>query len=76
MDGAKEGVVYFSLGSNIKSNLLPNETKEILIKVFSELPYRVLWKFEEDNLPGKPKNVMIVKWAPQQDILSIFLLIN
>ncbi|KAF2889863.1 hypothetical protein ILUMI_16310, partial [Ignelater luminosus] len=68
LDKAKDGFIYFSLGSNIKSERLSENTRKILLETFSELPYLVLWKFEEENLPGKPDNVMISKWFPQQDI--------
>lgn len=30
----------------------------------------MLWKWEDDNLPGKPDNVFIAKWFPQDDILA------
>lgn len=33
------------------------------------MPYKVLWKFEDDQMEGKPENVKINKWLPQQDIL-------
>ncbi|KAF2900030.1 hypothetical protein ILUMI_06155 [Ignelater luminosus] len=68
LDKAKDGFIYFSLGSNIKSERLSEATRTILLETFSELPYLVLWKFEEENLPGKPDNVIISKWFPQQDI--------
>lgn len=70
LDGGKDGVVYFSLGSNVKSKFLSMELRNIIMQTFSELPYRVLWKFEDDDLPGKPNNVLISKWLPQQDVLS------
>lgn len=38
--------------------------------MFSELPYKVLWKFEADHMEGKPDNVKISKWLPQQDLLG------
>ncbi|XP_068619916.1 UDP-glucosyltransferase 2-like [Battus philenor] len=69
MDNAENGVIYFSMGSNLKSKELPTEIKEGLLKMFGELKQTVLWKFEED-LPGAPKNVHILKWAPQQSILA------
>ncbi|KAJ3658832.1 hypothetical protein Zmor_010553 [Zophobas morio] len=69
MDDAKEGVIFFSLGSNIKSELLPEEQVNKFMNVFSQLPYKVLWKFENENLPNKPNNVEIKKWLPQQDLL-------
>ena len=30
----------------------------------------ILWKWDEDNIADLPKNVMIKKWVPQQDILA------
>ncbi|XP_047108291.1 UDP-glycosyltransferase UGT5-like [Schistocerca piceifrons] len=70
MDGAEHGVVYFSLGSNVKSNSLPWEKIQAFLDAFRELPQRVLWKWENDSLPGQPDNVMINKWLPQQGVLS------
>ncbi|CAK1594070.1 unnamed protein product [Parnassius mnemosyne] len=69
IDNAKNGVIYFSMGSNIKSKELPIELKRSLLKVFGELKQTVIWKFE-DNLPDRPKNVHIIQWAPQQSILA------
>ncbi|KAF2901096.1 hypothetical protein ILUMI_05091, partial [Ignelater luminosus] len=68
LDRATNGVVYFSLGSNVKSKYLSEDTLKIFLETFSELPFTILWKFEEDNLQGKPDNVFISKWFPQQDI--------
>lgn len=57
------------MGSNLKSKDLPEIIKKSLLKMFGELKYTVLWKFEE-VLPDLPKNVHILKWAPQQSILG------
>ncbi|KAJ8954686.1 hypothetical protein NQ318_011378 [Aromia moschata] len=38
--------------------------------VFSKLKEKVLWKWEDDVLPGQPPNVKLGKWFPQQDILA------
>ncbi|XP_067000258.2 UDP-glucosyltransferase 2 [Anabrus simplex] len=70
LDGAEHGVIYFSLGSNVKSVNLPQEKVKHILDAFSEVPQRVLWKWESDSLPGKPSNVMIRKWLPQQDVLA------
>ncbi|KAJ8711853.1 hypothetical protein PYW08_008807 [Mythimna loreyi] len=69
MMSAKNGVIYFSMGSNLKSKDWPEQMKVDLLKMFGELKQTVLWKFEED-LPNVPKNVHILKWAPQPSILS------
>ncbi|KAK5648509.1 hypothetical protein RI129_003401 [Pyrocoelia pectoralis] len=70
LDKATEGVVYFSLGSNVRSANLSLELREKIMKGLSELPYKVLWKWEEDQLPNQPKNVITSKWFPQQDLLA------
>lgn len=36
----------------------------------SELPYDFVWKWEADDFPNKPKNVLAQKWLPQQDLLG------
>lgn len=69
MDDAKHGVIYFSMGSNLKSKMLPDELKQNLLKMFGSLKQTVLWKFE-DALPNRPSNVHILQWAPQQSILA------
>lgn len=38
--------------------------------VFARLPYKILWKYEVEELPNKPSNVEIRKWLPQQDVLG------
>ncbi|XP_018916276.2 UDP-glycosyltransferase UGT4 isoform X1 [Bemisia tabaci] len=73
LDGAKEGVIYFSLGSNMRSKSLPQEVLSNLLRVFRELPdgYRVLWKWEEDEqIPGQSENILTTKWSPQQSVLA------
>ncbi|CAG9820048.1 unnamed protein product [Phaedon cochleariae] len=70
LDSSPQGIVYFSLGSNVKSANLTESTRDVIIRAMAELPYKVLWKWENDYLPGKPDNVMIRKWLPQQDVLG------
>ncbi|XP_018579880.1 UDP-glucuronosyltransferase 2B10 [Anoplophora glabripennis] len=70
LDEAKEGVIYFSMGSNLKSQNLPVEKREAILKTFSKRKEKILWKWEDDVLPGQPPNVKLGKWLPQQDILA------
>ncbi|RZC42904.1 UDPGT and/or Glyco tran 28 C domain containing protein, partial [Asbolus verrucosus] len=70
LDNAKEGVIYFSMGSNLQSVNMPIEKREAILKTFSKLKQKVLWKWEDDVLPGQPPNVRLGKWLPQQDILA------
>lgn len=42
-----------------------------IFNVLGKLPYTVLWKYETDNLPANlPKNFIVSKWFPQQDVLG------
>ena len=70
VDSAKNGFIYFSLGSNAKSSTLPVKTQRVFCDVFATLPYRIVWKYEKD-LPGKPDNVYSAKWLPQQTLLGM-----
>ncbi|XP_059481173.1 UDP-glycosyltransferase UGT5-like [Neocloeon triangulifer] len=70
LDGATEGAIYFSMGSNLRSDLMPAEKIQQILAAFAKIPQRVLWKWESENLPNQPPNVKIGKWMPQQDILA------
>lgn len=70
LDNASEGVIFFSMGSNIQSTTLPVEKRDALLKTFAQFKQKVMWKWESDNLPGRPDNVFIKSWWPQDDILA------
>ncbi|XP_046747843.1 UDP-glycosyltransferase UGT5-like [Diprion similis] len=70
LDDATQGFVYMSLGSNVQSKMLSNDTRAEFVAAFAALPYKVIWKFEDDDFPNKPDNVLILKWTPQQAILA------
>jgi hypothetical protein len=70
IEEAAEGVIFFSMGSNLKSSQLPDKKLRAILEAFSKLKQRVLWKWEEETLPGKPSNVKVSKWLPQSDILG------
>lgn len=72
MDEAEHGVVFFSLGSNLKSKDMPKAKIDMFLNVFSKLKQRVLWKWEDENMPRKPTNVFTGPWLPQTDILGTF----
>ncbi|KAF4519855.1 UDP-glycosyltransferase-13 [Ephemera danica] len=70
MDGAKDGVIYFSMGSAVRPEDFPTEMVEAIVETFKILPQRVIFKWNLDTLPGKPSNVKIGKWLPQEAILA------
>ena len=76
LDSSKNGVVYVSFGTNVDPTLFPPEKIATFVRVFSKLPYNVLWKWNNDELPGRTENIKISKWLPQSDLLSKFPLLN
>lgn len=69
LDGAKDGAVYFSLGTNIVDKDVTKEKVEEIIRAFGRLPQRVLWKFNDVGIKTS-ENVKIASWLPQSDILG------
>uniref|UniRef100_A0A182LTR0 Uncharacterized protein n=1 Tax=Anopheles culicifacies TaxID=139723 RepID=A0A182LTR0_9DIPT len=70
LDGAEHGVIYFCLGSNLKSADLPQAKLDAILKTFANLKQRVLWKWESERVPDAPLNVLTKAWMPQDDILA------
>lgn len=70
LDKAKHGVVYVNFGTNVYSSSLPEEKKNTFLNVFRKLKQTVIWKWEDDSLIEKPKNVITRKWLPQVEILA------
>ncbi|XP_062704883.1 UDP-glucosyltransferase 2-like [Aedes albopictus] len=72
VETAKKGAILFSLGTNIRSNLLGDNRIIEILNAMSQFPeYQFLWKFESDSMPIEvPKNVYIRKWMPQNDLLA------
>lgn len=70
LDGAEHGVIYFCLGSNLKSSDLPPEKLQIFLRVLGKQKQRVLFKWETDSIPNQPKNFLTKKWLPQDDVLA------
>lgn len=70
LDGSEHGAILFSFGTNAKSTFLPKEKVEMLLSVFRKMKQRIIMKWESDTLEGKPDNVMISKWLPQDSVLA------
>uniref|UniRef100_A0A1B6DDM3 UDP-glucuronosyltransferase n=1 Tax=Clastoptera arizonana TaxID=38151 RepID=A0A1B6DDM3_9HEMI len=70
--GLGNGFVYVSMGSSVRAVNMPAYLRQTMIRVFSELPFQILWKWEADpeNIDDLPKNVLLGKWLPQQDLLG------
>lgn len=68
LDSATEGAIYFSLGSSVKTSLLNEDKIKTILRALSELSYKTLWKYENENLEV-PNNILVKGWIPQQDVL-------
>lgn len=67
----EDGFIYVSMGSSVRESSMPEKLRKILLKTFSKLPYRVLWKYESSLIQNDlPHNVKVSRWLPQQDILG------
>lgn len=70
LDEAKDGVIYFSLGTNLRSADIHPDKMRTILTVFSQMKQRVLWKFENEDIKDLPENIMVKSWMPQNDILA------
>ena len=71
MGSHPEGVVYVSFGSALKPSQMTNSQINVFHESFQELKdIPIIWKWDEDDLSRIPKNVMISKWLPQNDLLA------
>ncbi|XP_032585090.1 UDP-glucosyltransferase 2 [Drosophila mojavensis] len=71
LDNAKDGAIFFSLGTNVKSGYFPPHVMETFFKVLSSLPLRVIWKWDDlQHTPGNASNIYYHNWLPQDDILA------
>ncbi|XP_055375581.1 UDP-glucosyltransferase 2-like [Condylostylus longicornis] len=70
LDASKNGVIYVNWGSMVRKSSIPASKREELVKAFGRLKQTVIWKWENETLPNQPKNVHIMKWTQQREILS------
>lgn len=68
-DSEKNGVILFSMGTNLKPESFAKDKIDVFLKAFEKLPYTVIWKYADESLKV-PKNVVLRKWLPQSDVLG------
>lgn len=76
MAEAKNGLIYFSLGSNVQSSMLGQKIQVFLATINALSEYNFIWKYEEEDLMSLPRNLRISKWLPQNSILGAMHLIS
>ncbi|XP_031770384.2 UDP-glycosyltransferase UGT5-like [Galleria mellonella] len=69
LDSLPNDVIYISFGTNVETSTIPAKQLQMMVNVLSRLPYQVIWKWNEDELPGRSGNIMISKWLPQEALL-------
>lgn len=68
---SKRGVVLFSLGTNMRGDMMDSRRVNFFIEAFKKFPeHNFVWKFESELDTVIPENVKIVPWFPQNDILA------
>ncbi|XP_064626250.1 UDP-glucuronosyltransferase 1A8-like [Lineus longissimus] len=68
VEEAKHGVIIVSFGSSVP--FLPKDMFLKFIEVFNQIEQRIIWKTTKTYDEQIPKNVKIVKWLPQNDLMA------
>lgn len=64
----EHGFVVMSLGSLVKS--LPWEITSEIAAAFSQIPQKVIWRYDGERPNNLGNNTLLVKWLPQNDLLG------
>ncbi|XP_075896482.1 UDP-glucuronosyltransferase-like [Nelusetta ayraudi] len=63
-----DGFIIFTLGSMVA--IMPEEKAQLFFDAFRQIPQRVLWRYTGPAPANVPKNVKLMKWLPQNDLLA------
>ncbi|XP_068992607.1 UDP-glucosyltransferase 2-like [Neodiprion pinetum] len=76
LNSSKDGVVYFCMGTMVRSDTFAQEKILAIYESFSALSnYNILWKSNAEDLPKPfPSNLKVIPWAPQYAVLSKFII--
>ena len=69
VEGAEHGVIFISFGSLIKPSMMPEEKRQMMVRVLGRLQQRVVWKWD-GAMANNPANVMVSSWLPQPSLLA------
>lgn len=69
VDGSgDDGFIVFTLGSMVSK--MPTEKAKQFFDAFRQIPQRVVWRYTGTVPADAPKNVRLMKWLPQNDLLA------
>ncbi|XP_059199344.1 UDP-glucuronosyltransferase-like [Centropristis striata] len=63
-----DGFIVFTLGSMVSN--MPEEKAKQFFDAFRQIPQRVVWRYTGVPPADMPKNVRLMKWLPQNDLLA------
>ncbi|XP_053679832.1 UDP-glycosyltransferase UGT5-like [Anopheles nili] len=68
---ASKGVILFSFGTNVQSEMLGPDVNRQLLELFASTPeYGFIWKHANAEKQIMPPNVLITSWVPQSAVLA------
>uniref|UniRef100_A0A182F6K5 UDP-glucuronosyltransferase n=1 Tax=Anopheles albimanus TaxID=7167 RepID=A0A182F6K5_ANOAL len=71
MARANRGIVLFSFGTNVQSEMLGPEVNRQLLELFRSMPeYGFIWKHANADGLIMPPNVLMTPWVPQSAVLA------
>nr|XP_019531368.2 UDP-glucuronosyltransferase 2C1-like [Aedes albopictus]XP_019537577.2 UDP-glucuronosyltransferase 2C1-like [Aedes albopictus] len=70
IENSTNGVIYFSMGSNLKPSQMEEEKRQALLNAFSKVKQNIIWKWDDESMNLDPSKYFIAKWLPQDDILA------
>uniref|UniRef100_A0A182N956 UDP-glucuronosyltransferase n=1 Tax=Anopheles dirus TaxID=7168 RepID=A0A182N956_9DIPT len=70
IESSDHGVIYFSLGGNVKPSKMDPRKRDTLVKVLSDMRERIIWKWDDETLPVDKHKFLVRRWLPQDDILA------
>ncbi|GMS78753.1 hypothetical protein PENTCL1PPCAC_928 [Pristionchus entomophagus] len=69
LDRAEKGTVIFSLGTQVKPEVITAELQQVFVNTFKLFPeYNFLWKFD-GKTQRNASNIFNFAWLPQTDLL-------
>lgn len=69
---SRNGVIYFSLGSQIDTSTIPNQVFAALYRAFEQVPQQILWTCAKERMPPLLGNVKCIGWAPRLSVLCTY----
>ncbi|XP_026152032.1 UDP-glucuronosyltransferase-like [Mastacembelus armatus] len=63
-----DGFIVFTMGSMVSN--MPMERAKHFFDAFRQIPQRVVWRYTGVLPEDVPKNIKLMKWLPQNDLLA------